>query len=115
MNKLNSFAKQFVAIIKGDDAEAKAAKVWRQAESAFKVQIAALGGDLIRKEDTVTQAEEKLAKALVNNGNEITDRDAYIADLISAQEFLRHSQKNLTAHKDTIEFLEEQYALLKAE
>ena len=115
MNKLNSFAKQFVAIIKGDDAEAKAAKVWRQAESAFKVQIAALGGDLIRKEDTVTQAEEKLAKALVNNGNEITDRDAYISNLISTQEALRQSQKNLTAHKDTIEFLEKQYAKLKAE
>ena len=29
MKKLNSFAKQFVDIIKGDDAEAKAAKVWR--------------------------------------------------------------------------------------
>lgn len=29
MNTLNSFAKQFVAIIKGDDAEAKAQKVWR--------------------------------------------------------------------------------------
>ena len=115
MNKLNSFAKQFVAIIKGDDAEAKAAKVWRQAESAFKVQIAALGGDLIRKEDAVVQAEENLAKRLVNNGNESTDRDAYIADLLSAQEFLRDSQKNLTAHKDTIEFLEEQYAKLKAE
>lgn len=115
MNKLNAFVKEFVAIIKGDDAEAKAAKVWRQAESAFKVQIAALGGDLIRKEDAVTQAEEKLAKALVNNGNEITDRDAYIANLISAQEALRQSQKNLTAHKDTIEFLEKQYALLKAE
>ena len=96
-------------------AEAKAARVWRQAESAFKVQIAALGGDLIRKEDAVTQAEEKLAKALVNNGNEITDRDAYISDLILAQEFLRQSQKNLTAHKDTIKFLEEQYAKLKAE
>ena len=115
MNKLNSFAKQFVAIITGDDAEAKAAKVWRQAESAFKVQIAALGGDLIRKEDAVVQAEENLAKALVNNGNEITDRDAYISDLILAQEFLRQSQKNLTAHKDTIEFLEKQYAKLKAE
>ena len=115
MNKLNSFAKQFVAIIKGDDAEAKAAKVWRQAESAFKVQIAALGGDLIRKEDAVTQAEEKLAKALVNNGSEIIDRDAYISNLISAQEVLRQSQKNLTAHKDTIEFLEKQYVKLKAE
>ena len=115
MNKLNSFAKQFVAIIKGDDAEAKAAKVWRQAESAFKVQIAALGGDLIRKEDAVIQAEEKLAKALVNGGNEISDRDHYIANLISAKESLKSAQKQLTAHKDTIAFLEEQYAILKAE
>ena len=115
MNKLNSFAKQFVAIIKGDDAEAKAAKVWRQAESAFKVQIAALGGDLIRKEDTVAQAEEKLAKALVNGGNEITNRDQYIENLIAAKESLKSAQKQLTAHKDTIVFLEEQYSLLKAE
>ena len=115
MNKLNSFAKQFVAIIKGDDAEAKAAKVWRQAESAFKVQIAALGGDLIRKEDAVSQAEETVAKRLVNNGNEITDRDTYIANLISAQEALKQAQKHLIAHKDTIKFLEEQYAKLKAE
>ena len=29
MNKLNAFVKEFVAIIKGDEAEAKAAKVWR--------------------------------------------------------------------------------------
>ena len=115
MTKLNSFAKQFVAIIKGDDAEAKAAKVWRQAESAFKVQIAALSGDLIRKEDAVTQAEENLSKRLVNNGNEITDRDAYIANLISAKESLKQAEKHLLAHKETIAFLEEQYALLKAE
>lgn len=115
MNKLNAFVKEFVAIIKGDDAEAKAAKVWRQAESAFKVQIAALGGDLIRKEDAVTQAEEKLAKSLVNGGNEINDRDQYIANLISAKESLKSAKKQLAAHKDTIAFLEEQYALLKAE
>jgi hypothetical protein len=115
MTKLNSFAKQFVAIIKGDDAEARAAKVWRQAESAFKVQIAALSGDLIRKEDAVSQAEEKLAKALVNNGNEITDRDNYIVNLISAKEILKSTKKHLDAHKETIAFLEEQYVLLKAE
>lgn len=115
MNKLNSFAKQFVAIIKGDDAEVKAAKVWRQSESAFKVQIAALGGDLIRKEDAVAQAEEHLSKALVNNGNEITDRDAYIANLISAKEKLKSAEKSLQAHKDTIAFLEEQYYVLRAE
>ena len=115
MNKLNSFAKQFVAIIKGDNAEATAAKVWRQAESAFKVQIAALNGDLIRKEDAVTQAEEKLAKALVNHGIEITDREAYISNLLRAKEALASVQKELTAHQATIAFLEEQYALLRAE
>jgi len=115
MNKLNSFAKQFVAIIKGDDAEAKAAKVWRQAESAFKVQIASLGGDLIRKEDAVSQAEENLAKKLVNNGNEIDDRDIYISNLILAKENLKKVTKELQAHKDTIAFLEEQYAKLKSE
>ena len=113
--KMNSFEKQFAAIINGENAEAKASKVWRQAESAFKVQIAALGGDLIRKEDAVTQAEEKLAKVLVNNGSEITDRDAYIANLISAKESLKQAEKQLAAHKETIAFLEEQYAKLKAE
>ena len=113
MTKLNSFAKQFVAIIKGDDAEAKAAKVWRQAESAFKVQIAALGGDLIRKEDKVTQAEELLTNRLVNSGVEITDRDIYISALISAKENLKQANKELEAHKATITFLEEQYAKLQ--
>jgi len=115
MNKVESFVNQVIAIIKGDNAEAIAAKIWRQAESAFKVQIAALGGDLIRKEDSVSQAEEKLAKALVNSGNEINDRDQYIANIISAKESLKQAEKQLTAHKETITFLEEKYALLKAE
>ena len=114
MNKVNAFIKEFVAIVKGDDNEAKAAKTWRQCESAFKVQIASLGGDLIRKEDKVTQAEENLAKKLVNSGNEITDRDQYIANLISAKESLKQATKELDAHKETIAFLEEQYAALKA-
>ena len=115
MTTTNSFVKQFIALVKGDEAEVKALKIWRQAESAFKVQIAALGGDLIRKEDSVSQAEEKLAKALVNGGNEINDRDQYIANLISAKESLKQAEKQLSAHKETIAFLEEQYALLKAE
>ena len=114
MNKLNSFVNQFAAIIKGDDAEARAAKAWRQAESALKVQIASLNGDLIRKEDDVTNAEDNLSKARVNYGKEITDRDAYIANMIQSKETLKGYQKTLDAHKATIAFLEEQYASLKA-
>lgn len=115
MTKLNSFVNQFVAIVKGDNAEAQGAKAWRSAESALKVQIASLNGDLIRKEDAVEQAKEKLAKARVNYGNQISDRDAYITKLIQAKESLKQAEKAEKAHKDTIAFLEEEYEALKAE
>jgi len=115
MAKLNSFVNQFIAIVTGDNAQVQAEKNWRQADSAFKIQIAALNGDLVTKEDAVSQAEEKLAKLLVNNGKSIDDRTQYIANLISAKESLKQTEKQLAAHKETIVFLEEQYALLKAE
>ena len=117
MNKVTSFVDQFVALVKGDDAAVTAAKVFRQAESAFKVQIAALGGSLIRKEDIVEAAKEKLAKALLNNGRILTTSEQegeYCSNLISAKESLKQAEKELTAHKETIVFLEEQYAKLTA-
>lgn len=115
MTKLNSFVNQFVAIVKGDDAQIQAFKAWRSAESALKVQIASLSGDLIRKEDAVEQANENLLKARVNNGIQISDRDQYISNLILAKERLVQSEKQLEAHQKTIAFLEEEYANLKAE
>ena len=115
MTKVESFVNQVIAIIKGDNAEAIAAKIWRQADSAFKVQIAALSGDIVAKEDAVTNAQEVLNKSLVNNGKEITNRDLYIENIISAKKTLTQAEKQLAAHKETIAFLEEQYALLKAE
>jgi hypothetical protein len=115
MNKAKSFIKGFVAAIKGDDAEAQAVKVWRQAESGLTMQIAALKGDLIRKEDAVTDAQESLDSARINNGKTITDRDQYVANLIQAKEKLVLAEKQLEAHQKTIAFLEEEYANLKAE
>ena len=115
MNKLNAFVKEFKAIIVGDDAEALGFKNWRKAESGLKVQIAALNGDIIAKEDALENAQENLMKARVNYGKEISDRDAYIANLIKAKESLKQAEKQLIAHKETVDFLEEQYALLKAE
>jgi hypothetical protein len=115
MNKAKSFIKGFVAAIKGDDAEAQALKVWRLAESALTTQIANLKGDLIRKEDAVTDAQENLDSARINGGNKITDRDNYVAKLISSKEELNKAEKQLEAHQKTIAFLEEEYANLKAE
>jgi hypothetical protein len=115
MNKAKSFIKSFVAAIKGDNAEAQAAKVWRQAESGLTMQIAVLKSDLIRKEDAVTDAQEALDSARINGGKFITDRDNYVAGLIQAKERLIQAEKQLEAHQKTIAFLEEEYANLKAE
>jgi len=115
MNKLNSFISQFTSLIKGDGAEVQAAKAWRSAESALKVQIASLSGDLIRKEDAVEQAQENLVKARINSGSQITDRDQYIATLLSRKESLTKVTKELEAHQKTIAFLQEEYDNLKAE
>ena len=115
MNKTKSFIKSFVAAIKGDDAEAQAAKVWRQAESGLTMHIASLKGDLIRKEDAVTDAQEALDSARINGGKPISDRDAYVGNLITSKEKLTLAEKQLEAHQKTIAFLEEEYANLKAE
>lgn len=112
MDKLNSFVKGFIAAVKGDDNEVKAQKSWRSAESALKVQIANLDGDVIRKEDNVEAAREKLASARINGGNVITDRDAYVANLIFAKEALTKAEKELEAHVKTTDFLKEEYANL---
>jgi hypothetical protein len=57
MNKTKSFVKEIVALLKGDDAEATGQKVLRQADSAFKTQIASLTGDTIALEDRLVTLE----------------------------------------------------------
>ena len=117
MTKMESYIEEAVALIKGDDAKAIAAKNWRKSVSAFKVQLAAMEGNLISKEDKLESAKEVLNKALYNNGILIGDNqgDMYIQNQIDAQNKVEQAEKELAAHKKTMAFLESQYALLKAE
>lgn len=71
MDKLNVFVKEFIAIIKVTTLKTLGLKNWRYAESALKIQITALGGELI-KEDDLERAKENLLRARVNFGSEIT-------------------------------------------
>ena len=116
MTKMESYIKEVAALIKGDDADALAMKIWRKSVSAFKVQLAAMEGNLISKEDKVENAKEILKKALYNNGVLIADDRGgdYIQNLIYAQNSLEQAEKELAAHKKTIAFLEEEYEALKA-
>jgi len=106
MNKMKSFVKQFVAKIKGDDAEVLAQKALRQADSALKTQIATLNGDTITFEDALEGAKEAQANARINNGNPISDRDAYVENLLDAKNDVTDAEEALTCHKAKIAFLQ---------
>lgn len=115
MTKLNSFMKQFESILKGDDAGIQSAKAWRQCESALKVQISSLEGDLVVFEDDVTNAKEAIRVAALNNGQPISNRSVYIQNLISAKNNLTICEKKLRDHNAQLSFLKETYENLKEE
>lgn len=114
MTKVNSFVKQFIAAVTGDDAEVKAQKAFRSADSALKVQIASLKGDVIKLEDDVENATETLAKAKINGGNTISNRDYYVEQLVEAKNSLTRTEKALKDHNTKLAFLEETLASLSA-
>lgn len=113
MNKTKSFVKEIVALLKGDDAEATGQKVLRQADSAFKTQIASLTGDTIALEDRLEDAKEALRLARLNNGQLIGDRNSYIKSLLQAQNVIVDAEEALEAHNNKLAFLREQAALLE--
>lgn len=115
MTKMNSFVKQFVAVVKGDDAEALGMKVWRQCESALTGQISAMNFKTISLEGVVAEAEEKLASARVNNGNKVSSMENYINNLTEAKNTLIRAEKALKDHNTQLDFLKAEYEALKSE
>jgi len=112
MNKMNSFVKEFVALIKGNNIEVTAQKAWRQAESALKSHIAVKEGESIRLEDDLEEAKENLNKARINNGEEIKDSPLYINNLIRAKNKLIQAEEAYELHIEELQFLREEYANL---
>lgn len=110
--KTKSFKETVQEKLKGENAETISEKIQKQADSAFKAHIACLNGDTIALEDKVADAEEALVLARINNANTISDRNAYIQNLILKQNNLTVAKQNLESHKETIAFLEEQHKLV---
>ena len=114
VSKTKSFVKEVIAILKGDDAEATAQKILRQADSAFKTQIASLTGDTISLEDAVEEAKESLRLYRLNYGQVIVNRNNYISSLLMAQNKLIDAEEALEVHLAKLAFLNAQAALLEA-
>lgn len=113
--KIKSFVKEFVAIVKGDDAKATGEKVYRQASSALQTQLASLKGDLISKEDAIADAEENLKKARLNNGVLISNRNNYVENLLKAENALTEAKEQLELHQAKIDCLQKHLTLLDQE
>lgn len=113
--KVKSFVREFIAVVTGDDNAAKGEKVFRQADSGLKVQISSLEGDTVNLEDKVSDAEESQKLARVNNGQNITDRASYVEGLITAENNVKTTKKNLEKHLEKIAFLKSEKAKLEEE
>jgi DNA repair exonuclease SbcCD ATPase subunit len=109
---VKTFVEQFVALVKGDDAKATAAKVQRQAISACKSHIPAWEGDTIALEDNIERAKEQLNRARINFGEEIRDRSKYISNVVKMQNNLIEAEEALEAHLKKIEFIKENLEII---
>jgi len=113
--KVTSFVNQFLAYVKGDTAQVQAEKVFRQAQSALNVSISSLTGDTVNFEDAITEAEENLLAARINKGLAITDRSAYVSQLLSAKNKLTTAEENLEMHNQKLNFLLQTLSALEKE
>ena len=104
----NSFIEDVKSLLEGENADAVASKIQRQAVSALSAQVACYTGDVVALEDAVEEAKEQLKKAKVNYAKPITDRVAYVENFVDAKNKLLEAETALEEHKATLEFLKEE-------
>lgn len=101
--KVNSFVKQVVARLAGDDNEVVAQKVARKAMSAMEGQVAALKAQLVDDEQRVEDAQERLDNAIYPT-TMFSDNRAYCQSIANAQANLDAAKETLKETQDSIEF-----------
>lgn len=97
------FAKEVFARLKGDDAEAKAAKIARKALSAVEGQLASLNSKKVDLENNLEEAEE----ALKNNTYPVeifTNNQGYIESILRAQRGVDVAKEELEAVNTAITY-----------
>jgi predicted ArsR family transcriptional regulator len=101
--KVNSFVKQVVARLKGDDNEVVAQKVARKAMSAIEGQIAALKAQVVDDEQRVEDAQEYLDNMIYPTAV-FSDNRVYCQNIVNAHTKLENAQDTLKSTQDSIDF-----------
>lgn len=107
MEKKLDFIERVVAFLNGDDEEVVAANIKRKALSYLKAATGNYDVMLIKADEKIESAQEKLEKALMNNGStEFTEN--YISNLVNANNALIEAQEKKVSIEEIKKFLEEQ-------
>ena len=101
--KVNSFVKQVVARLAGDDNEVVAQKVARKAMSAIEGQVAALKAQIVDDEQRVEDAQERLDNAIYPT-EVFSDNRSYCQRIANAQADLDAAAEILASTQESIEF-----------
>lgn len=103
--KLNSFGKEVLARLVGDNNEVLAQKITRKSMSAVNGQIASLNAQLVDAELEVDNAKERLADAKYP-ASYPSNNQAYCQAVVDASNRLEDAQDKVDAFKESIEFFE---------
>lgn len=99
-----SFIEKIVAYIKGDDATVKAAKIQTKAKSYIKMEIGNADVALLKAQDEIDSAQERLDNYICNNGS--TDfKDDYVDLIVKAQNDLEDKKAEKESIENTKKFL----------
>jgi chromosome segregation ATPase len=112
--KLKSFVKEFVAMVKGDEAEAIGEKVRRKAEAGVETRLSSLKGHIVECEQYIEESEENLKHVRLNNGNPIKDMVTYVDNLIMAHKKVDEAKAKLEDVKHTIEVLQKELEIIRS-
>lgn len=103
IKKGQNYVKEVLALLKGDDVKAIAAKNARKSISAIEGQLAALKAKEVDIENTIEDAQENLHLAKFQTVL-ITDNQAYIKNIQKAQETFDQAEQELADVKNSIEY-----------
>lgn len=115
MTNVKSFMSQLLAYLKGDDAQAKAERIYRKAKAALKSQLATLEAETLKKQDAVEAATEQLDLARMNHGALIEDYNRYVSNLVNAKNRLTEAEEDLKNHEAAVAFVQDEFDNLEAE
>jgi len=110
-----SFIAGVTAIVQGDNPEVLGTKIYKVAVASVKSQIAALEAATIQLEENVDDAKEALKLARYNQGQKISDRDAYVSSLLAAKNKVAKAEEALELHEAKITFFEEELSAIESE